>query len=68
MSTTTVEVLARVLDEDAVLEITSHSAADGSARRKDAAIGTNSGAMASFGDDEVIVIRKIKAPAAQGVN
>ena len=68
MSTTTIEILARALEEDATLEITSHSASDGSVRRKDATIGTNSGSLVSFGDDEVIIIRKTKALAAQGVN
>jgi hypothetical protein len=61
---TTIELTAHDLEEGFELEITSHDAADGSAKRKDARIGTNSAARVAFEDGEVLVVRKVKAQGA----
>lgn len=61
---TTIEIIARALEDDATLVITSHGAADGAARRKDAEIGSVSGALVTMADDEILVIRKVKRAAA----
>jgi hypothetical protein len=58
---TTIYIIAHGLEEGFELEITSHDAADGSAKRKDARIGTNSSARVAFHDGEVLVMRKVKA-------
>lgn len=63
--TTTIEIIAHDLEEGATLEITSHDAATGAGKRKDARIGTNSSARVTFADDEMIVVRKIAAPKGE---
>lgn len=57
---TIIDILAHTLDDGTQLQVTSHNSSDGKPRRTDATLGANSSARVEMGDDEVIVIRKVK--------